>query len=230
MPYLYHTDIYLLTLILPAMVFAMIAQIKVKSSFKKYSKVGSKRGYTAAMVARQMLDKNSLQHIRIEHINGSLTDHFDPRSNVVRLSDTVYNSTSVAAIGIAAHEVGHAIQHEQEYTPIKIRSSIIPVANFGSMAAMPLVLIGLISSISFLVTAGIILFATVTLFQIVTLPVEFNASFRAVRTLENDMILDSEELSGAKKVLTAAALTYVAALVVSLASLLRLILLSNRRR
>lgn len=230
MPYLYHTDSYLLMLIFPAMIFAIIAQIKVKSSFKKYSKVGSRRGNTASMIARRMLDKNGLQNIRIDYIGGSLTDYFDPKGQVIRLSETVYNSTSVAAIGIAAHEVGHAIQHSQEYMPIKIRLAIIPVTSFASKAAMPLVLIGIIFSIPFLVSAGIILFAAVAFFQLVTLPIEFNASSRAVEILENYMILDTDELPGAKKVLTAAALTYVAGLLVSLASLLRLILLSNRRR
>ena len=230
MPHLYQTDIYLLILIMPAMIFSMIAQVKVKSNFKKYSQFNSNKGHTAAMIARQMLDKNGLQNIKLERISGSLTDHFDPRGNVVRLSDPVYNSTSVAAIGIAAHEVGHAIQHSQEYVPIKVRSAIIPVASLGSKTAMPIVLIGFIFSMPFLVSAGIILFAAVALFQLATLPVEFNASFRAIKTLENDRILDSDELTGAKKVLTSAALTYVAALVVSLASLLRLIMISNRRR
>ncbi len=228
MPY-YYMDSYYLLLIVPTMLFAAWAQSKVTSTFKKYSSVRSSRGYSAAQICRQILDSNGLYNIRIEHIAGNLTDHFDPTANVVRLSDSVYNSTSVASIGVAAHEVGHAIQHAEGYFPIRIRSAIIPVTNFGSKLSMPLILIGFLMQAQPLINLGIILFSLMTLFQLVTLPVELNASGRALKTLENDNILYGEEVSQAKQVLTAAALTYVAALLTSAAQLLRLILLYGRR-
>jgi Zn-dependent membrane protease YugP len=217
-------------IIIPAIIFALIAQINVTSTFQKYSKVRNARGFTGRDVARQILDNNGLYNVRIEQVSGNLSDHYDPRNNVVRLSDSVYNSSSVAAIGVAAHEVGHAIQHSQGYTPIKIRSAIIPVSQIGSSLAVPLVILGLILSIQPFITFGILLFTTVVFFQAITLPVEFNASRRALATLRDNFILDGEELSQSKKVLTAAALTYVAALFSSLMSLLRLILLSGRRK
>ncbi len=217
--------------VIPAIIFALIAQIMVKSTFKKYSTKGNNHGYTANEVARQILDNNGLYNVSIEHISGELTDHFDPSANVVRLSDSVYNSTSVAAIGVAAHEVGHAIQHAKGYAPIKIRQAIIPVTQIGSRLAVPLVLLGLIFSfLDFLVPVGIFLYAGVVLFQAVTLPVEFNASGRALRTLDENLILYKDEVRMAKKVLTAAAMTYVAAMFSALMSLLRLILIANRRR
>jgi len=188
----------------------------------------SSRGYTAAEVCRQILDRNGLYHVRIEHIAGNLTDHFDPTTNVVRLSDSVYNSRSVASIGVAAHEVGHAIQYAVGYVPIKIRAAIIPVTNFGSKLSMPMILLGFVFGWQPLVNLGIVLFSLMTLFQLVTLPVELNASGRALRTLDADGILYGEEVKQAKSVLTAAALTYVAALAVSLAQLLRLLLLVRR--
>ncbi len=228
MPYFY-MDRYYLILIIPTMLFAFWAQSKVSSTFNKYSRVQSSRGYTAAQICRQILDSNGLYHVRIEHIAGNLTDHFDPTTNVVRLSDSVYNSTSVASIGVAAHEVGHAIQHAVGYFPIRIRSAIIPITNFGSKLSMPLILLGFVMGAQPLINIGIILFSLMTLFQLVTLPVELNASGRALRTLEGDNILYGEEVSQAKKVLTAAALTYVAALLTSAAQLLRLILLYGRR-
>jgi len=217
-------------IIIPAIIFALIAQMNVTSTFQKYSKVRNARGFTGRDVARQILDNNGLYNVRIEQVSGNLSDHYDPRNNVVRLSDSVYNSSSVAAIGVAAHEVGHAIQHSQGYTPIKIRSAIIPVSQIGSSLAVPLVILGLILSIQPFITFGILLFTTVVFFQAITLPVEFNASRRALATLRDNFILDGEELSQSKKVLTAAALTYVAALFSSLMSLLRLILLSGRRK
>lgn len=229
MPFFY-IDQYYLLLVVPAMLIAFWAQIKVKSTFNKYSGLHNRRGLTASMVARKILDDNGMQHVRIEHISGSLTDHFDPRRNVVRLSDTVYNATSVAAIGVAAHEVGHAVQYAKNYAPIKIRSALIPVTNIGSSLAFPLAIFGIFMGIEWLTTVGIFLFIAVVVFQLVTLPVEFNASSRAINTLEQDMVLDTEELRGAKKVLTAAALTYVGALIVAFANLFRLILLSNRNR
>lgn len=216
-------------IILPAIIFAMIAQISLNSTFSKYKNVYSQRGLTAAEVARQILDDNGLYNVRIEHIAGNLTDHFDPRSQVVRLSDTVYNSTSVASIGVAAHEVGHAIQHATDYAPIKWRNMILPIANVGSKAAMPLILLGFVFSWQTLVTAGIMLYSAIVLFQAVTLPVEFNASSRALRTLEERYILVGDELKGAGKVLRAAAMTYVAGMLSALLSLLRLIAISRRR-
>lgn len=219
-------------LVIPALIFALIAQCMVKSTFNKYSQMHNRRCVTAAEAARKILDENGLYDVQIERISGELTDHFDPRANVVRLSDSVYNSTSVAAVGVAAHETGHAIQHAVGYAPIKIRNAILPVAQIGSQAAMPLVLIGLLfsRSLGFLIDIGIIVYVAVVLFQLVTLPVEFNASGRALRILEGSYILENDENKMAKKVLTAAAMTYVAAMFSALTTLLRLILLSNSRR
>ena len=217
-------------LLIPAMIFSLIAQAMVKSTFSKYSNVRNGRGLTGAEAARAILDRNGLSNVRIEHIGGELTDHYDPRANVIRLSDSVYNSTSVAAVGVAAHEAGHAVQYAENYFPIKVRNSIIPVTRFGSSLSTPLVLLGIIFSWDFLITAGILLFCAVVLFQAVTLPVEFNASGRALRTLRDSCILEEDEVKEAKKVLTAAAMTYVAAMVSALLSLLRLILISNRRK
>lgn len=229
MPFFYMDQYYIL-LVIPAAIIAMWAQFKVSSTFKKYNNVKSSRGYTAAMVARQILDSNGLQNVAIERVAGNLSDHYDPRKNVIRLSDTVYNSTSVGAIGVAAHEVGHAVQYATKYFPIKLRATLIPITTIGSNIALPLAVIGIFMGSELLSGIGIILFLSVVLFQLVTLPVEFNASSRAINTLDQDMILDSGELKGAKKVLTAAALTYVAALIVAIANLLRLILLRNRNR
>ncbi|WMJ22379.1 zinc metallopeptidase [Paludicola sp. MB14-C6] len=227
MPFFWY-DQYYLFLVVPAALIALWAQIKVKTTFNKYSGYHAARGYTAAMVARQILDENGLQNVRIEHICGNLSDHFDPRSNVIRLSDSVYNSTSVASIGVAAHEVGHAIQYAKNYAPIKFRAALIPITQLGSSIAIPLAIFGFAIRMDWLMTFGILLFSAVVLFQLITLPVEFNASARAIKTLETDMILDEIELQGAKKVLTAAALTYVAALLVAIANLVRLLLLRNR--
>ena len=228
MPYFY-VDRYYWILIIPTMLFAFWAQSRVSSTFNKYSRVMSQGGYTAAEICRRILDSNGLYHVRIEHISGNLTDHFDPSTNVVRLSDTVYGSRSVASIGVAAHEVGHAIQYAVGYVPIRVRAAIIPITNFGSKLSMPLILLGFLFQWQPIVNLGIILFSLMTLFQLVTLPVELNASRRALKTLEGDSILYGEEVSQAKNVLTAAALTYVAALLTSAAQLLRLILLYGRR-
>lgn len=226
---LYFDSTYLI--VLPAIIFALIAQLMVKSTFQKYSKEKNEYGYTAREVARRILDENGLNNIQIEYISGNLTDHYDPSANVIRLSDTVYNSTSVAAIGVAAHEVGHAIQHAQGYSPIKIRQAIIPVTRIGSNLAVPLVLIGMIfSALEWLIPVGIFLYTGVVFFQAVTLPVEFNASSRALKTLDSNAILQPGEIKIAKKVLTAAAMTYVAAMFSSLMSILRLILIANRGR
>ena len=223
-------DYWYIILVLPAVLLGLVAQIKVKSSFDKYSKVFSKRGRTAAQIARMILDKNGLTHVRIEEVSGHLTDHFDPRQNVVRLSSSVYSSSSVAAIGVAAHEVGHAIQYAKAYAPIKLRSAIIPVTNIGSTISPFLILIGIFMVNDPLIYVGIALYSTVALFQLITLPVEFNASRRALATLDTEAILDAEEISGARRVLGAAAMTYVTALVTSLMQILRLILLFGGRR
>lgn len=225
----FYMDRYYIILIIPAMIIAMVAQAKVSSTFNRYSRENSRRGLTAAQVARRILDGHGLYNVQIQHISGSLTDHYDPTANVVRLSDSVYNSSSIASIGVAAHEVGHAIQHAQGYFPIRVRSAIIPVTNLGSKLSIPLLLIGLVLSIQPLVSIGILLFATMTVFQLVTLPVEFNASSRALAILESDHILEDDENAKARKVLSAAAMTYVAALITSAAQLLRLVLLFNRR-
>ncbi|MDD3430246.1 MAG: zinc metallopeptidase [Oscillospiraceae bacterium] len=225
-----YIDPYYIILVIPAMIFAAWAQMKVKSTFHKYSNVKMDSGLTGAAAARAILDRNGLTNVQIEHVAGNLSDHYDPRTNVVRLSDSVYNSNSVAAVGVAAHECGHAVQHAEGYFPIKIRTAIIPITQIGSNLAMPLVILGLFMGLEMLVNIGIILFASVALFQLVTLPVEFNASSRAVATLSQSGMVDNFEENGVKKVLTAAALTYVAALFVALANLLRLIALANRRR
>lgn len=219
-------------ILIPAMIFALWAQFNVKSTFDKYSKIKNRRGMTGAEAARRILDANGLQHIQVEYVRGHLTDHYDPRANVIRLSDAVYGNTSAAAIGVAAHEAGHAVQHAVGYVPIKIRAAIIPMTRFGSMLAMPLFIIGMLFAAGgdVLMLAGIVLFSFSTLFQLVTLPTEFNASARALRVLEGGHYLEGDELAAASKTLQAAALTYVAALASSLASLLRLILIFNNRR
>lgn len=211
-----------------AFIYALFTQFKVKSTFKKYSKINSQRGVQAHEIARQILDSNGLYDVSVIQTNGDLTDHYDPRTNVVALSQTVYNSTSVAAIGVASHEVGHAIQHATNYTPIKIRSAILPIAQFGSQAWFWLFVLGLVLSIPFLIEFGIGLFICIVIFQLVTLPVEFNASNRAMKTINDQFILQGDELTGAKRTLRAAAMTYVASLAVSLAQLLRLLARSRR--
>lgn len=215
-------------ILIPALIFSLIAQLMVKGTFSKYSGVRNSRGYTGADATRAILDRNGLSYIRIEHINGELTDHYDPGANVIRLSDSVYNNDSVAAVGVAAHEAGHAVQYAEGYGPIKVRSAIIPITQFGSNLSTPLVILGIIFSSNVLITAGILLFCTVVLFQAITLPVEFNASGRALKVLREDHFLDDDEMKGAKSVLTAAALTYVAAMFSALASLARLLLIRNR--
>ncbi len=217
-------------LVIIAFLFTMIASFGVKATFNKYNDVHSARGITAAAAARQILDANGLHHISIEHVSGNLTDHFSPKENVIRLSDATYNSTSVAAIGVAAHECGHAVQHQVGYVPIKIRNSIVPVVNISNALSMPLFIIGLILGIGQLAMAGAILFGAVLVFQLVTLPTEINASRRAMKTLESMYILEGNELAGARKTLTAAAMTYVAAVASTALQFLRLLLLANRRR
>lgn len=225
--------------LIPAMIFAFWAQINVQLTFSRYKQVGNRRGLTAAAVARRILDANGLNYVQIQRVSGRLTDHYDPREQVVRLSDSVYDSTSVAAIGVAAHEVGHACQHAEDYVPLRIRSAIIPATRIGSMLSMPIFILGLLfAQLSMhgsmlgdvFMMLGILLFSLSTLFQLVTLPTEFNASARALKTLESHGILDGDELVGARSTLRAAALTYVAALASSLASLLRLLLIFGGSR
>lgn len=217
-------------ILIPAIIFSIVAQVMVKSAFSEYSKVRNSRGLTGADAAREILDRNGLTNVRIEHISGSLTDHYDPKANVIRLSDDVYSSATVAAVGVAAHEAGHAVQYAEGYYPIKIRNAIIPVTRFGSSLSTPLVILGLVLSSDFLITAGILLFCAVVLFQAITLPVEFNASGRALKTLRSSHFLEDDEMKGARSVLTAAAMTYVAAMLSALLSLVRLLVISGRRR
>lgn len=220
-----------LLIVLPALILTIWAQFSVQSAYHKYSRIAIGHGMTGESAARRILDANGLHHVRIEPIAGEMTDHYDPRTQVIRLSSGVYASNSIAAVGIASHEAGHAVQHAVGYTPIRLRTAIIPVCNFGSMAAMPLFIIGLLVASDALMTVGILAYATVTLFQLITLPVELNASARAMRALGGSGYLTAEETKGARRVLRAAAMTYVAALATSLLSLLRLLLLaSNRRR
>lgn len=233
--YYYGFDWTYLILVLPCLIFAMIASSNVNSTFQKYSKQLSRRHITGAEAAQRVLLVNGVSGVRIERISGNLTDHFDPRTNVIRLSDSVYNSTSTAAIGVACHEAGHAVQYAVGYSPMKLRAAIIPLTNFGSKLAFPLILVGiLLSSLGEISTMfiylGIAAFGLSFVFQMVTLPVEFNASRRAIRAIEEGGILTEEEQRGAKKTLSAAAMTYVAATATALAQLLRLILLYGRRR
>ncbi|MBQ4087436.1 MAG: zinc metallopeptidase [Clostridia bacterium] len=226
---MFYYDYYYLVLVVPAIIISLIAQMKVQSTFKKYAQVMSARGMTATEVVQKILEGNGIYNVRIERVAGDLTDHYDPRSNVIRLSDSVYGNPSVASIGVAAHEAGHAVQYAKGYVPIKLRNTVLPVANIGSKLSLPLIIFGLILSMQPLVEFGILLFSFVLLFQLVTLPVEFNASRRAVNTLSSGGILQGEELRGAKKVLGAAAMTYVAAALTTAMQLLRLILISRRR-
>lgn len=226
----YGFDYYYLVLIVPAIIISLIAQTKVSSTFSKFSRVANIRGLTGAEAARRILDMNGLSGVVIEHVKGNLTDHYDPKSRVLRLSDSVFSSKSVAALGVAAHECGHAIQHAKSYAPLKIRNSVFPVVNVSSSLAVPIIMLGLIFNTPFLIDAGIILFSAVVFFQLVTLPVEFNASRRALAILEDSYFLEGSEIKSARKVLSAAALTYVASAILSAMQLLRLILISNNRR
>lgn len=221
-------------LVLPCVILAMVASANVNSTFKRYSKELSRRHLTGAEAAQRVLSANGVSGVRFERVSGSLTDHYDPRSNVIRLSDDVFGSTSIAAIGVACHEAGHAVQYAKGYAPIKLRAAIIPVTNFGSRLAMPLILLGLLFSAGSyfgdtMVYLGIACFGLSVLFQLVTLPVEFNASRRALQAIESNELLTEEEYRGARKTLTAAAMTYVAATAVALAQLLRLVLIFGNR-
>jgi len=237
MPYSYYYgfDMTYILLVLPCILLSLWASANVKSTFNKYSRQYSQRRLTGAEAAQRVLMANGVRGVRIERINGSLTDHYDPKTNVIRLSDDVYGNTSTAAIGVACHEAGHAVQYAESYAPIKLRAAIIPLTNFGSRIAMPLILLGILFSAfgSFsdtLVYLGIACFGFSLVFQLVTLPVEFNASRRALQAIESGNLLTEEEQRGAKKTLTAAALTYVAATAVALAQLLRLIAIFGGRR
>lgn len=228
--FFYGIDSYYLLLVLPAIIIAGIAQARVSSTFAKYNRIANMQGLTAAQVARRILDSNGLTSIVIEHVKGNLSDHYDPKAKILRLSDSVFSSTSAASLGVAAHECGHALQHAEGYAPLKIRNSVYPAVSFSSMASIPLIIIGFLLSNSVFIYAGIILFTAVVAFQLITLPVEFNASKRALAILRDSNILEESELSGAKKVLTAAALTYVASALVSLMQLLRFVLIASNRR
>lgn len=223
-------DMTYIVLVLPALLFSMWAQHMVNSNFRKFSKQRTMNGMTGADAAREVLMRSGVSDVRVERVAGELTDHFDPRDNVIRLSASVCDTPTVAAVGIAAHEAGHALQYAHGYAPMRLRAAIIPVTNFGSKLAVPLIIIGLLLGFTGLVNIGILLFGLIVLFQLVTLPVEFNASRRAVEILSEYGMLTTEELPGVRKVLSAAAMTYVAALAVSLAQLLRLLYMSQRRR
>lgn len=234
MPYFYGIDTTYLLLVLPCILFSLWASASVNSTFKKYSKQLSSQRLTGAQAAQRVLNANGVTNVRIERVSGNLTDHFDPRTNVIRLSENVYGSTSTAAIGVACHEAGHAVQYAKNYGPIKLRAAIIPVTNIGSHLAMPLILIGLLLSAasefsSTIVYLGIACFGLTLLFQLVTLPVEFNASRRAMIAIEKTGLLTDEEQKGARRTLTAAAMTYVAATAVAFAQLIRLIILFGGR-
>lgn len=228
----YGIDIWYILLVVPAFILALAAQVKVKGTYKKMSQVRNSRGLTGAQAAARVLFEHGVTDVRIERVAGTLTDHFDPRDKVIRLSEGVFDNPSVAAVGIACHEAGHAVQYAKSYAPIRVRNAILPVCNIGSRFGIPLAVIGLIiGSVigSYLFWAGILLYSLVALFQLVTLPVEFDASRRALRAIDSTGMLAGDEYKGARKVLSAAAMTYVAALAVSLANLLRLILRSRRR-
>lgn len=228
---MYFDPTYMLVLI--GVVLSLIASGKVKSTFSKYAKVRNSRGITGAEAAEQVLHRAGIYDVKIERVGGNLTDHYDPRSKVLRLSDSVYGQTSVAAVGVAAHECGHAIQHAKGYGPLKLRSTLVPIANFGSKIAWPLIIFGLFirgESSALLINLGIIAFLGAVLFQLITLPVEFNASNRAIRMIADSGMMYGEEIQGAKKVLSAAALTYVASAATAILQLLRILILTGGRR
>lgn len=220
--------LYVLAIVI--MIASFVIQMKLKSTFNRYSKEINRRGLTGAQAAQMVLSKNGVSGCQITKTPGELTDHFDPKSNVIRLSERVYGSASVAAVGVAAHEAGHAVQYATGFLPIKIRGAILPTVQFGSGLAIPLALLGFVFSFQPLIYIGIILFAVVTLFQLITLPVELDASRRALKAIGEPDMLDPEEKKGAKRVLTMAAMTYVAALASSVVQLLRLLSMANRRR
>lgn len=216
-------------LVIATVIFAYAMQARVNSTFKKYSQVGSRRNVPAHVIARQILDSYGLYDVTVMRVDGKLTDHYDPRKNIVALSDSTFFSTSVAAIGVAAHEVGHAVQYNKNYLPIKIRAMFVPIAQIGSKSWIVFFFLGMFLSLPFLLDVGIILFAFVVLFQLLTLPVEFNASRRALQVIDQQFLLDKDEIGGARKTLSAAAMTYVAGLMSAVAQLIRLLAISNSR-
>ena len=241
MPFFYYYDWSYLLLVLPALIFSIWASSRVNSTFRTYSQMRTCRGTTGADAARAVLAANGVSGVRIEHVAGNLTDHYDPKSNVIRLSDSVYAASTPAAIGVAAHEAGHAVQYAQDYGPIKFRAAIVKATNIGSKLSMPLILIGILcmalpmfAALSdffyYVAVFGVLCFGMCVVFQLVTLPTEYNASRRALKAIESSNLLTAEEQKGAKKVLSAAALTYVAALAVSLTQFLRLLMIVGRRR
>ena len=225
----YGIDMYYIVLVVPCIILAFWAQAQVKSTFSRYERVLTRRGLTGAMAAEAVLRQNGVTGVAVERVAGKLTDHYDPRTNTIRLSNAVYGSTSVASIGVAAHEAGHAVQHAVGYFPLRLRAAIIPATQLGAAAAFPLILLGLVMNFGALISIGILAFALSTVFQLVTLPVEINASRRALAAIEQGGLLAPDEYPMAKKTLTAAAMTYVAALAVSLAQLLRLLLIFGGR-
>ena len=228
----YYFDYSYFLFMLPALILSLYAQIKVNSTFAKYSKIKNSNGLTGSEAAYKVLTQNGVTNVAVEHISGNLSDHFDPQTNIIRLSDSVYSSNSVAAVGVAAHEAGHAVQYANNYAPMKFRRVLVPITNIGSTLSIPLIFIGLLLPIQydFIVNIGIALFSFAVLFQLVTLPVEFDASRRAIATLEQSGTLYDEELIGAKKVLSAAAMTYLAPTFSAVMSLFRLILIAGNRR
>jgi Zn-dependent membrane protease YugP len=231
-PFYYYLDpTYILILI--GVILSLVASAKVKSTFAKYAKVRNSQGFTGAQAAQRVSERAGIHDVRIEHVSGNLTDHYDPKSKVLRLSDSVYGQSTVAAVGVAAHECGHAIQHARGYEPLKLRNTLVPIANFGSQIAWPLILIGFIitsEASTFLINLGIIAFSLAVVFHLITLPVEFNASNRAIRMIADTGMMYGEEIKGAKKVLNAAAMTYVASAATAVLQLLRIILLTGGRR
>lgn len=235
MPYYYGFDWTYLFIVLPCLILSLWASARVNSTFRKYTSQINRRGITGAQAAQSVLSSNGVTNVQIARVSGNLTDHFDPRTQTIRLSDSVYDSTSTAAIGVACHEAGHAVQYAQNYAPIKFRAAVIPITNFGSKIAMPLILLGLVltalGNFSYtLIYIGIACFGLSLVFQLITLPVEFNASRRAMNAIAQNNLLSQDEQRGARKTLSAAAMTYVAATAVSLAQLLRLLVLFGGRR
>lgn len=232
MPFFYWFDWTYLVFILPCLVISMIAQTKVSSTFSKYSKIPNTRHITGVEAAQSVLSAHGITNVRIERVAGKMTDHFDPRSNTIRLSEPVYDSPTIAAVGVAAHEAGHAVQHAQGYLPNKLRSAILPVCNVGSKISWILIIVGLFLPVQYdwVLYLGILFYAASVVFAVVTLPVEFNASKRALAAIRNSTMLEGNEYSGARSVLSAAAMTYVAAAFTAIMSLLRLLVIANRRR
>lgn len=227
---LYYYDIYGMIFMIPFLIFAMICSFNVDRTFKKYSSIRNARGLTGAQAAQQLLQQNGVYDVTVVHVRGNLNDHYDPRTKTIRLSDNVYDSNSVAALGVACHEAGHAVQHAQGYAPLKLRNAVIPITNIGSQFGIFGVILGLALSVEPLITVGLVLFFFTVVFQLFTLPTELNASRRALRTLEESGMLYGEEVAGARKVLWAAAMTYVAALATAIAQFLRLLMYANNRR